>query len=79
MCGTVLPNVTTSCQHYTLNNKRWIVYPEKQTCCFCCDAARSAQCGIMKPDILKDATYKGADSLSDGYVYDEWGLKGTDG
>jgi hypothetical protein len=78
MCGSVLPNVTTACQQYTLNNKRWIVYPVKQTCCFCCDSSHSEQCGIMKPDILKGASYKGANKLNDGYVYDEWGIKGTD-
>lgn len=26
-CGTILPNVTTSCQSITTNNRRYIIFP----------------------------------------------------
>lgn len=37
-CGQVLPNVTTACTHLTVNNKRYIVFPQRKQCCFCCDS-----------------------------------------
>ncbi len=55
-CGSVFPDVTTSCQHYTTNNKRFLVFPQKSQCCFCCSGEKG--CGILKPDWLKDAVYK---------------------
>ena len=69
-CGTVLPDQTTPCQQITVNRKRWIVYPAKNLCCFCCDADHG--CGILRPDWLKDANYKGVQKLSDGDSYDRW-------
>jgi len=56
-CGTVMSGVTTPCQHLTVNKKRFIIFPAKSQCCFCCDADHG--CGILKPDWLKDADYKG--------------------
>lgn len=56
-CGSILPNVSTPCIHYTVNNKRWIAFPQKSQCCFCCDSDHG--CGILRPDWLKDAEYKG--------------------
>jgi hypothetical protein len=76
-CGSVLPNVTTSCQQYTVNNRRWIVFPQKNTCCFCCDSAHG--CGIVKPNWLNGSDYKGASKLADGNIYDEWSKDGDVG
>jgi hypothetical protein len=73
-CGTVLPNVTTSCQHITADSKRWLVFPQRSQCCFCCDAAHG--CGILKPDWLADAVYKGQDKIVDT-LYDKWSKDGT--
>ena len=56
-CGPVLPNVSTPCIHYVVNNKRWLVFPQKSQCCFCCDSSHG--CGILKPDWLKNAVYMG--------------------
>ena len=50
-CNTVLPNVTTPCQQITTQNKRWIIFPSKSLCCFCCDSSHG--CGILKPDWMK--------------------------
>lgn len=73
-CGTVLPNQTTPCQQITANNKRWIVYPAKSVCCFCCDAAHG--CGILSPDWLKGADYKGTERILDT-IYDKWSKNGN--
>ena len=56
-CGTVLPNVTTPCQQITADNKRWVIFPNKTSCCLCCDAAHG--CGILKPSWLAGAQYLG--------------------
>ena len=37
--------------------KRYLDFPEKNYCCYCCDAAHG--CGILKPDWISDATYEG--------------------
>ena len=52
-CGSVLPNVTTPCNSITANEKRYIIFPARKQCCFCCDGAHG--CGILKQDWLKDA------------------------
>ncbi len=56
-CGTVLPNVTTACTHLTVENKRYIIFPQRKQCCFCCDASHG--CGILKRNWLEGATYLG--------------------
>lgn len=56
-CGSVLPNVTTPCTHLTVNNKRYIHFPNKKQCCFCCDSEHG--CGILKQDWLSDASFLG--------------------
>lgn len=56
-CGSVLPNTTTPCTHITVENKRWIVFPQKKQCCMCCDSAHG--CGILRNDWLDGAEYLG--------------------
>jgi hypothetical protein len=51
ICGTILPNVTTPCQQITTADKRWIVFPDKYQCCFCCDSVHG--CGILKANWLE--------------------------
>jgi hypothetical protein len=52
-CGTILPNVTTACTHLTVDDKRYIVFPQKKQCCFCCDSSHG--CGILKQNWLEGA------------------------
>jgi hypothetical protein len=68
-CNSILPNVTTKCQHLVVNQKRYIVFPEKSQCCFCCDASHG--CGIMKQDWFKDGKYLGQERIVD-IMYDKW-------
>lgn len=68
-CSSILPNVTTRCQHLVVNNKRYIVFPEKNQCCFCCDSSHG--CGIMRQDWFKDGKYLGQQRIVDTN-YDQW-------
>lgn len=72
-CGGVLPNVTTPCQNIVKGGKRFIVHPQRNQCCFCCDDAHG--CGILAPDWLKDAQYKGTEKLIDT-DFDKWSKDG---
>lgn len=45
----------TPCAHVVMNNRRYLVYPMLEDCCFCCDAEHG--CGVLKPDWLKNATF----------------------
>jgi hypothetical protein len=72
-CGTVLPNVSTYCQLYTVNSKRYIVFPQKNQCCFCCDSSHG--CGILKKDWLSGAKYLNTERIVDT-TYDKWSKDG---
>lgn len=56
-CGSVKPFQDTSCNHLTVNGRRYLVFPEKKYCCYCC--ADRHGCGIMRRDWLKGAKYLG--------------------
>jgi hypothetical protein len=71
VCGSVLPNVSTSCTQLIRDKKRYIVFPERRTCCMCCDAAHG--CGILKRDWLATAKYEGEETLS-GEPFYKWSI-----
>lgn len=75
-CGPIIPKVNTPCVQYTVNNKRWIAFPQKSVCCFCCDSSHG--CGILAPDWLKGAEYKGEEKIIDT-VYNKWSKDGDVG
>ena len=68
-CASILPNVSTKCQHLVVDEKRYIVFPDKNQCCMCCDAEHG--CGIMRADWFKDGKYLGQEKIVDT-VYDKW-------
>lgn len=57
VCGSILPNTTTACIQLIRDKKRYLVFPEKRSCCMCCDAAHG--CGTLKRDWLSTAKYIG--------------------
>lgn len=75
-CGSVLPNVTTPCNQVVVAGKRWIYYPQRSQCCFCCDSAHG--CGILKPNWLEGAVYLGDDTI-EGAKYHKWNKQGDVG
>src|ERR1700733_5640458 len=38
-CGSLAPNVTTLCTNLVANGKLYIIFPNKNQCCECCDSA----------------------------------------
>ena len=52
--------------------KRYLDFPSKKYCCFCCDSSHG--CGIVKKDwlVTANATYKGTEKLSDNEAYMKW-------
>jgi len=56
----------TPCSHIVVDGNRYLYYPEKKDCCFCCNAA--AGCGVLKPSWLQGAKFIGNISytLQDG-------------
>ena len=76
-CGTVFKLQHTRCNHYVVNNKRYLDFPDKKYCCFCCDSDHG--CGIVKPDWLAKAgaTYNGSETLpGDSQPSQKWYIKG---
>ena len=72
-CGSAYKLTSTPCSHYVSEGKRYLDYPEKNYCCYCCDAAHG--CGVLSPDWVKDGTYKGQMSEA-GVAYDVWDKPG---
>lgn len=75
-CQSLAPNVSTPCTNLVVNGSRWIIFPQKSQCCFCCDSAHG--CGILKPDWLKGAEYL-KDETIDNVNYHKWNQQGVIG
>ena len=56
-CGIGGPyaNAPTPCNTYVSNGNRFLHYPEKNYCCYCCNSSNG--CGVLKPTWMSDATY----------------------
>lgn len=75
-CSSILPNVTTACTQLTVNNKRYIIFPQKRQCCYCCNSQKG--CGILSKNWLDKADYLGTERLIDTN-YDKWSKDGDFG
>lgn len=71
VCGSVLPNVNTTCIQLIRDKKRYIYFPDRRYCCMCCDAAHG--CGTLKRDWLSTAKYEGEETLS-GESFYKWSI-----
>ena len=77
-CGTVYKLSNTPCNHYILENKRFLDFPDKKYCCFCCDSTHG--CGIVKSDwlVTANATFSGNQTLQgDTEPSAKWTVKGN--
>ena len=72
VCASITPNVTTPCNTLIRDGKRYIIFPERRSCCMCCDAAHG--CGILKPDWLSTAKYEGEETLL-GESFNKWSIQ----
>lgn len=64
----------TPCNQYVINGSRYLDYPDKNECCYCCSSAQG--CGILRPDWLNNATYQGY-LEKDGYNVTKWAKGGV--
>jgi hypothetical protein len=72
-CGSVFKFKDTPCTHYVSQGKRYLDFPKENYCCYCCDSAHG--CGVLRPDWLSGATYKGLQS-ENGQSYHVWDKPG---
>lgn len=63
-------------QLHAVNNSRYIVFPQKKQCCFCCDSDHG--CGILKRNWLDGAKFVGTDKIIDTN-YNKWSKDGDFG
>ncbi len=73
-CLSIYKFSTTPCSHIVQNGDRYIYFPEKDYCCFCCDASHG--CGVLKPDWLEGATFEEYVNGDDGVTYEKWNKPG---
>lgn len=67
--------IDTPCSHIVVDGDRYLYYPERNECCFCCSADHG--CGILRPNWMDAATYLGVDSLNgvSAHKWDNMGLQ----
>ena len=75
-CGILGPYASddTPCSQYVNNGNRYIHYPEKNHCCFCCNAAHG--CGMLPTDWMTKATYIDTE-IHNGVLTYKWNKKGV--
>lgn len=66
-CSSVNPDVSTPCILLMRENKRYIVYPAKRLCCYCCNNAHG--CGVPERNFLNSTKFEGYESLGDISYY----------
>ena len=72
-CGSVKKFKDTPCTHYVTEGKRYLDFPKDDYCCYCCDNKHG--CGILKPNWLEGAQYKGLQD-SNGQSFHVWDKPG---
>jgi len=73
-CGSVYKLTDTPCSHLVVDGKRYLYFPKKDYCCYCCDSSHG--CGVLKPDWLRGAEYTGKKTDTNGVSYNVWDQKG---
>ena len=73
-CGSVYKLTSTPCSHIVSEGKRYLWFPEKDYCCFCCDAAHG--CGLLKPNWVDSATFVEYTTAENGATTQKWEIKG---
>jgi len=72
-CGTIYPFSNTPCSHIVSEGKRYLYFPDKNYCCYCCSDEHG--CGILKTDWLSGAKFE--DYVTEnGEVLEKWNKPG---
>mmetsp|Transcript_74771 Transcript_74771/g.86811 ORF Transcript_74771/g.86811 Transcript_74771/m.86811 type:complete len:218 (+) Transcript_74771:19-672(+) len=56
-CGSAYWFRNTACNQYVVEGKRYIHFPEKDYCCYCC--ASEHGCGVLRPDWVSWGNFSG--------------------
>jgi hypothetical protein len=72
-CGSVHYFTNTPCTHLVRDGKRYLIFPELNNCCLCCNQAHG--CGILKRDWLSNATFIGYEEYN-GVKVGKWNKPG---
>jgi hypothetical protein len=63
----------TPCNQYIVNGDRYLHYPQKNECCYCCSSEHG--CGIVKSTWLTGAQFVGVEEHNGVQTY-KWNQKG---
>lgn len=74
-CGSVYKFSNTPCNHIVSDGDRYLHFPEKDYCCYCCSNEHG--CGLLKPDWLSGAEFVEYETEEDGTVYEKWNKPGA--
>lgn len=69
-----MPNMSTPCTFIMREKKRWIVFPEKRLCCYCCDDRHG--CGVPDRGFLSGTKFVGYEALGDDSFF-KWRFDST--
>lgn len=74
-CGSIYAFSDTPCSHIVVEGDRYLYFPEKNYCCYCCSADHG--CGLLKPNWLDGAQFEGmVTEEGDETVYEKWNKPG---
>ena len=73
-CGSVYKFTDTPCSHIVNEGRRYLYFPHKNYCCMCC--TDKGGCGVLKPNWLEGAEYKGEETSEEGKLYKVYNQKG---
>jgi len=64
-----------ACSHIVVDGKRYLYYPEQNSCCYCCGTEHG--CGLLSQNWLHDATFVGEVELNGqkAFQWDKQGLQ----
>lgn len=62
ICGSIMPSVKTVCTQLITKGNLWVIFPEQQKCCRCCDGASG--CLVKDPRWIQPFSYAGEEDLS---------------
>lgn len=62
ICSSIMPDVNTVCTQILTNGNLYVIFPENQRCCRCCN--NISGCVVKNPQWLQPFTYVGEEILN---------------
>jgi hypothetical protein len=73
-CGSIYTWSNTPCSHIVTGGDRYLYFPEKKHCCYCCSDEHG--CGVLKPNWLESASFEDFVNENNGRVFEKWNKPG---